>query len=224
MTAQCGDILIIDGQELCLFSNPLETLWSEERPRPLFLPESTANWRWYVATWTIENRRLNLAGIRGDIEVDDRGNVVHGETDFMQNKTGRGRRGGRSALLDLLFPGTVGPVFAEWYSGVLRVPEGAPIVYVHFGYLSVFERELHIAIERGWVLESRWVPTGEELRREQEARQRRLDRVLEAQPGEDGWVRCPHCGGAFCIRHADRWDGERHRCGGRIHLGGPLGD
>jgi hypothetical protein len=44
-----------------------------------------------------------------------------------------------------------GPLAADWFSGVLNVPRGQMLEYVHMGYLSVFEEELHISIERGVV-------------------------------------------------------------------------
>jgi hypothetical protein len=54
------------------------------------------------------------------------------------------------------------PVFAEWYSGLLRIPDGSMIKYVHGGFESVNERELILSVESGFVTE-RWtlnyVPT-----------------------------------------------------------------
>jgi hypothetical protein len=44
-----------------------------------------------------------------------------------------------------------GPLFADWFSGVLRIPLGKVIAYVHMGFGSVFEEELHIVVERGMV-------------------------------------------------------------------------
>lgn len=44
-----------------------------------------------------------------------------------------------------------GPVFADWVTGVLRVPRGELLDYVHMGFGSVYEEELHIAVERGEV-------------------------------------------------------------------------
>jgi len=224
MTAQVADVLQIDGRVLPLFTNPLEHLWSETHPRPRFTWPSTANYRGYVALWVIENGHLYLADIDGEIEIDEGGSLLHGEIDFMRQKIDRRGTGARPATLDLLFPGARGRVLAEWFSGELRVPEGRPIRYVHSGYQSIFERELHIGIQRGAVIETRLVNTGEENRRVREARQRDLDRALNAQAGEDGWLLCPHCNRKFRI-HGDRWDGERHtRCGGRIRLGGPPSD
>jgi hypothetical protein len=48
-----------------------------------------------------------------------------------------------------------GPLFADWFSGVLRIPRGEMIAYVHMGFGSVFEEELHIVVERGVVQSTR---------------------------------------------------------------------
>jgi hypothetical protein len=42
-----------------------------------------------------------------------------------------------------------GPLPAEWVTGVLRIPRGEPLRYVHMGFASVFGQELHVRIERG---------------------------------------------------------------------------
>jgi hypothetical protein len=47
------------------------------------------------------------------------------------------------------------PILAEWFSGVIRVPKGEILQYVHMGYGSVFEQELHIKIENGVVVATR---------------------------------------------------------------------
>jgi hypothetical protein len=43
------------------------------------------------------------------------------------------------------------PLLADWFTGVLCVPDGKELLYVHMGYGSVYERELHIRVERGRV-------------------------------------------------------------------------
>lgn len=43
------------------------------------------------------------------------------------------------------------PLFADWFSGVLRIPKGQRLHYVHMGFGSVFEEEIHIKIEQGLV-------------------------------------------------------------------------
>jgi hypothetical protein len=46
----------------------------------------------------------------------------------------------------------VQPLLADWFTGVLRVPVGDRLVYVHMGFGSVYAKELHIMIERGKVM------------------------------------------------------------------------
>ena len=58
--------------------------------------------------------------------------------------------------LERLFPGYGDRVFAHWYSGTLRVPQGWQLRYVHMGYASTYERDLMLEIERG-VLRGPWV-------------------------------------------------------------------
>lgn len=43
------------------------------------------------------------------------------------------------------------PLFADWFTGVLRIPQGKRLHYVHMGFGSVFESELHIKIDQGVV-------------------------------------------------------------------------
>ena len=43
------------------------------------------------------------------------------------------------------------PIFADWFSGVIRIPRGELLHYVHMGFGSVFEEELHVKIEKGIV-------------------------------------------------------------------------
>jgi hypothetical protein len=46
-------------------------------------------------------------------------------------------------------------LFAEWFTGILRVPRGELLHYVHMGFGSVYEEEVHIRIRRGLVLGTR---------------------------------------------------------------------
>jgi hypothetical protein len=130
----------------------------------------------------------------------------------------------RSASLSLLFPGAGDRVHADWFTGELRVPDGRPVHYVHMGYESVYEREMRICVQRGRVVSSEVVETGDAFRREVEALKLRHDQPLTAQPDAEGWLTCPHCGRRFTISDKGRWDGERHACGGRISLQGAAAD
>ena len=44
------------------------------------------------------------------------------------------------------------PLWAEWFSGVLRVPTGPLLQYVHQGFSSVYAEELLITVENGRVV------------------------------------------------------------------------
>ena len=47
------------------------------------------------------------------------------------------------------------PILGDWFSGVLRVPRGEELLYVHMGFGSVYEEEVHIKIEKGRVVATR---------------------------------------------------------------------
>jgi hypothetical protein len=126
-TAQLPDRLIYEGKEQALYSNPLESYYGKENPRPKFQMWHTANYRGYVATWEIDQGVLYLKAIRA-------------------------RMDGKEVGLDYLFPGHPGRVEARWFSGRLRVPQGKMLHYVHQGYAQVFEQELFITIKDGKVM------------------------------------------------------------------------
>lgn len=63
----------------------------------------------------------------------------------------------KTADLKALFPKRYddGKVKADWYSGMLRVPKGELLNYVHMGYMSTYEYELTFELEDGRVIGSR---------------------------------------------------------------------
>lgn len=44
------------------------------------------------------------------------------------------------------------PILADWFTGRLRCPVGELLRYVHGGYMSTFERDLLIDVEKGRVV------------------------------------------------------------------------
>jgi len=46
------------------------------------------------------------------------------------------------------------PIFADWATGKLIIPRGERLQYVHMGFESVYEEEVHVTIEKGKVIES----------------------------------------------------------------------
>jgi len=47
------------------------------------------------------------------------------------------------------------PIFANWFSGAIRIPKGEMLHYVHMGFGSVFEEELHVKIDKGIVVKKK---------------------------------------------------------------------
>lgn len=47
------------------------------------------------------------------------------------------------------------PIFANWVTCGLRIPDGELLQYVHMGFGSVYEYENHIKIENGIVIQER---------------------------------------------------------------------
>lgn len=47
------------------------------------------------------------------------------------------------------------PIFADWVTAVLRIPDGEMLHYVHMGFGSVYEFETHIKLENGMVVDER---------------------------------------------------------------------
>ena len=131
-TAQVGDVLLLDGKHETIFTNPLEPFLQRN---PGLRPDSpnTANWRGYVATFRIRDGGLWL----DKVEVSRSLGKVDGEH--------------RHETIDVLpqfFPGKR-EVFADWYTGVLLVPRGKLVDYVHMGYGSTYERYVLLEIHAG---------------------------------------------------------------------------
>ncbi len=127
-TGQRPERIIYNGKEYPLFTDPLESLFTENNPRPakLFGYACTASRRGYIATWKIDNGKLFLIKIvSGDCSAEP-------------------------ADLDVssIFKKPL-PVEATWYSGVLRIPRGKLLKFINAGYASVYEEEVLLTIEKG---------------------------------------------------------------------------
>ena len=128
MTAQIAERMIHEGQTVSLMSNPLDVYFDLIGEQSRFEVTCTALWRGYVGTWEIVGDRLYLVGLDARYKSGERVRV------------------------DTLFPGYGERVFAHWYSGTLRLPQGKRIRYVHGGYDSEFERDLLLSVEHGVVV------------------------------------------------------------------------
>lgn len=132
MTAQVPETLIIDGQSHDMCTEPLESYLDLMGMTLDLAVYSTACSRGYYGTWEIAGDRLYLVKLELSLRNDD------------------------DAGLEAIFPGFSDRVFAHWYTGTLRVPQGKLLEYFHGGYGSRYERDLHIEVESG-VVKSRRV-------------------------------------------------------------------
>lgn len=131
MTAQFSERLHYDGIDLPMCTNPLSDYFAMGGVNPGFVFNCTALWRGYVGSWEIVDDRLYLIGISGTLE------------------------GGVQASLINMFPDFPDRVFAHWYSGTIRIPQGKQLEYVHMGYGSTYERDVLLDLERGIVKTTR---------------------------------------------------------------------
>ncbi len=135
MTAQFGENLRYDGREMSMATHPLGDYFALGGVNPGFGEDwprgCTALWRGDIGSWEIVGGRLYLIAI----------NVMPGSR--------------VAANLETVFPGYPDRVFAHWYTGTLRVPQGKVLKYVHMGYQSTFESDLLIDVARGVIGEVR---------------------------------------------------------------------
>ncbi|PUV24535.1 hypothetical protein [Sphingobacterium athyrii] len=122
MTAQLSDILHYQGNAHSMCNEPLSKYLND---RPIkFVMLSTALNRGYRAGWLLSENKLYLIDLKAHLDHD--------------NYVG----------LDYLFPQQE-KVFADWYSGTIKINQGDLIKYVHSGYGSVYQRSVYLVIEKG---------------------------------------------------------------------------
>jgi hypothetical protein len=132
MTAQIAEKLIYEEDQFSMCTVPLGDYFFLGGERPRFDTYScTALWRGYVGTWEIVNDRLYLVELHGTLE------------------------NGATVTLETVFPGYPKRVFAHWYSGSLRLPQGKRLEYVHMGWASTYERDVFLDLKRGVVVGKR---------------------------------------------------------------------
>ena len=132
MTAQSMEIIFIDGNKYYMASEPFEKYIMNIKEAPDFFPPNTGCWRGYTGTWKIENDKLYLISLSGYIKT--------------QEKEYQG------IDMNYFFPNQK-IVFADWFSGELRIPEGKIVKYIHMGYESLYEKDLLLKIENGNVVD-----------------------------------------------------------------------
>lgn len=137
MTAQAPEVLRYESREHPMCTEPLEAWFELSGRKSPFHGYCSANWRGYIGTWEVREQRLYLLELEG--------------------------KGERGADLDLasLFPDYPTRVYAHWYSGTVRLPEGRLLHYEHGGYASTYERDRLLRFDKGVLVETRVQRNGE---------------------------------------------------------------
>lgn len=138
MTAQYPDKIIYNGTEYNLNSNPLEPYFDKNpKNRPSMV--STALWRGYVGYFEIIENELYLTDMKIPIyQIDKDGNYK--EKWF--------------SIYRMYFPRQE-KVKVDWFSGILILPHGEMVNYVHQGYASTYSKYWLLEIENGTFNEAR---------------------------------------------------------------------
>jgi len=130
-TAQMGDILIMDGKKVSIYTNPLESYVKQKKLKFKFM--CTGCWRGYVATWKVIDDDLYIVGLED-------GGCMHR----------------KPIPLKKIFPNLKGDkVKATWFSGEIRIPQGKLLNYAHGGYMSIFEQDLFLKFDKGELIDRR---------------------------------------------------------------------
>ena len=137
MTAQAMETIIIGGKEYSMASEPLADYLANLKIKPALFAPSTACWRGYYGTWEIKNKMLYLI----DLEC------------YTANKE---ERKYWKVGMDFIFPNQT-EVFAHWFSGEIRIPQGDILNYVHGGYLSKYEVDIFLEFQNGHLIGKRGV-------------------------------------------------------------------
>jgi len=139
MTAQCPETLLLRGERLKLCSDPLGNYLKTMGNPIWFHSTTTALWRGYIGTWAVESGHLYLKELWGNVGDED----------------------GYSEIgLSALFPSYPDGVFAHWFTGELRCPQGEVIKYTHGGFETIYETDLFLAVQQGQITGERLVVNG----------------------------------------------------------------
>ena len=131
MTAQFSELLMLEGKQQALCSYPLASYFALGGESVAFRASSTALSRGYIGTWEILDQRLYLIRLQGSLQDES------------------------PVSLETVFPDYPQRVFAHWFSGTLRLPQGQLLHYVHGGFGSCYEQDLLIDVTRGVVTAKR---------------------------------------------------------------------
>ena len=147
-TAQVSDILIFGNETKELFTNPLGQLFLQKEEVSNKFSKifsnykaliSSACWRGYIAKFVIKNDCLYVIDVFITISISPKDKSKLFDTEEI-------------SIFSELFEADI-PVVCDFFTGVLTIPQGNMINYIHGGYLSEFEEYILIKVNNGKILE-----------------------------------------------------------------------
>ena len=129
MTAQLKEILLYKGDKVGMATEPLAP-YLQNIKDVNFSSRSTACWRGYFGIWELRDKKLFIIKLQAYLE------------------------GYKEVDLNYLFPGK-NEIFADWFSGEIRIPQGEMLQYVHMGYESIFETDLILSLKKGILIDEK---------------------------------------------------------------------
>ena len=126
MTAQMYETITYKGESLGMASTPFDPYMEANGIQ--LTPPHTACWRGYFGKWEIKDNQLFLTELTAFINEE-----------------------GEEVDLNYFFPNQ-SEVFADWFTGTLRIPSGEELEYVHMGFESVYERDILLEIKDGMLV------------------------------------------------------------------------
>lgn len=136
-TGQIPDLVIYNDTTYSLNTNPLVQYFAANpQARPKERTSSTACWRGYQAIFQIKENKLFVKSYLVETLV--------------KQKKRKGYETIEKDLSNKVFP-KMESRFCDWYTGMLIMPHGRQLQYVHMGYGSTYENYIGILVEKGLV-------------------------------------------------------------------------
>lgn len=139
-TEQRPDKLIYKGDTISISTYPLNQFYYNDTLRPKFFDNdedcmSSACWRGYKAEWIISNDQLYLTGIFSCCFNKD--SIKADLKELFGNK-----------VMD-------GKVKADWFSGIIRVNLGKPLLRMQISNTALYEKEIEFEFRIGQLISAK---------------------------------------------------------------------
>lgn len=142
MTPQIGEVFLLENEQYFIDEQPLHQYFLTFKSPPYFTPPSPTCWRGYYGKWALIENELHLIHFRGYLDGFD-------EVD-----------------MNYLFPSQYS-IIADWFSGVIKVPQGKILKWNKTLNSSVYEEYLHLNFKNGILIEFHTVDTDLNLLQEE---------------------------------------------------------